>query len=122
MAGPGDVPPVLSEQARAALWEGVRLCLERWSALQLAVDHGFGSASQVQQLHSDVFKWLTASKGSVYTLQMFVMLVFRINFVQRVVADKFKTLGSWGSEPGFMKGFKVVTVRWTLWYCRTAVH
>lgn len=61
-------PPTLSEQD-AFFREGVQLCFARWTALQLAVENGWGgrqSADKARQLERDVVSWFYRSKGQPY--------------------------------------------------------
>ena len=56
----------ISAESAAQLQEGISLLLSRWSALQMAVENEWGghdSRLKSHQLASDIFSWLTQSKG-----------------------------------------------------------
>jgi hypothetical protein len=57
---------VMSAEATAALEEGIRLCFNRWTALQLAVENEWGGRSsrqKVQKLQADVLTFFVHSRG-----------------------------------------------------------
>ena len=59
----------LSPQAAAALQEGVGLVFMRWTALQMAVENGWGgrdSRAKADRLAADVLSFFTNSKGPYY--------------------------------------------------------
>lgn len=59
----------LSAEAATQLQDGINLLLSRWSALQIAVENGFGgrdSSQKSQQLPIDLFSLLTQSKEPIY--------------------------------------------------------
>ena len=63
-------PPVLSAEAARQLTEGVSLILSRWTALQMAVEGGWGGRNSRQKaldLESDIVSFFTVSKGNQET-------------------------------------------------------
>ncbi|KAJ7298131.1 hypothetical protein O6H91_Y580600 [Diphasiastrum complanatum] len=67
----GDVMPrpSFSEEGLVAFTEGVKRCLGRWTALQLAVENEWGgprSMAKAHQLHSDVVSWMAQSRVPRY--------------------------------------------------------
>ncbi|KAI4998748.1 pre-rRNA-processing protein TSR2-like [Hordeum vulgare subsp. vulgare] len=59
----------LSPQAAAALQEGIGLVFGRWTALQMAVENGWGgreSRAKADRLAADVLSFFTGSKGPYY--------------------------------------------------------
>ena len=62
---------VLQGESRAVFSEGIGLVLNRWSALQTAVENEWGgrdSKLKANQLADDVFSWFTQSKGIIISL------------------------------------------------------
>jgi len=60
---------VLQGESRAVFSEGIGLVLNRWSALQTAVENEWGgrdSKLKANQLADDVFSWFTQSKEPLY--------------------------------------------------------
>ncbi|KAG6466331.1 pre-rRNA-processing protein TSR2 homolog [Zingiber officinale] len=60
---------VLSPQSLSFLGEGISLMLSRWTALQMAVENGWGgqeSRSKSEELVSTVLSWFSQSKGPLY--------------------------------------------------------
>jgi len=59
----------MSAEATAALEEGIRLCFNRWTALQLAVENEWGGRSsrqKVQKLQADVLTFFVHSRVQKY--------------------------------------------------------
>ncbi|KAG6516886.1 pre-rRNA-processing protein TSR2 homolog [Zingiber officinale] len=60
---------VLSPQSLSFLGEGISLMFSRWTALQMAVENGWGgqeSRSKSEELVSTVLSWFSQSKGPLY--------------------------------------------------------
>lgn len=60
--------PNLSAEAAAKLAVGVHSCFRMWTALKLALEHGFGGRSashKAEQLANHVVAWFVHSKGAI---------------------------------------------------------
>ncbi|KAM3407349.1 hypothetical protein ACQJBY_001028 [Aegilops geniculata] len=69
MSAPTSGSGSLSPQAAAALQEGIGLVFGRWTALQMAVEKGWGgpdSRAKADQLAASILSWFTNSKGPYY--------------------------------------------------------
>eukprot|EP00897_Mesotaenium_endlicherianum_P008384 jgi/Mesen1/7574/ME000392S06843 len=69
-------PPVPAEQD-AQFREGIRVCLSRWTALQLAVENQWGGARSVEKANSmvsDIVTWFYRSRGQKYADELEDML------------------------------------------------
>ncbi|WOK91758.1 pre-rRNA-processing protein [Canna indica] len=69
--GPGSEGPhdVLSPQSLSALGEGISLVFSRWTALQMAVENGWGgrdSRLKYEELASTIVSWFSQSKDLLY--------------------------------------------------------
>ncbi|KAJ0964467.1 hypothetical protein J5N97_025605 [Dioscorea zingiberensis] len=65
----GGPMPALSLESAARFGEGIALVLSRWTALQMAVQNGWGgrdSRSKADELTSSVLTWFTNTKAPLY--------------------------------------------------------
>ncbi|KAK7322467.1 hypothetical protein VNO77_25848 [Canavalia gladiata] len=60
---------VLQAESKNVFIEGIGLVMNRWTALQMAIENEWGGRSsrlKAQQLAADVLSWFTQTKGPLY--------------------------------------------------------
>jgi hypothetical protein len=70
--------PDLSEEAEAKLAVGVHSCFRMWTALKLALEHGFGgrrASHKAVRLASHVVAWFVHTEGATTACTPFPSLV-----------------------------------------------
>ncbi|XP_073004758.1 uncharacterized protein [Typha latifolia] len=67
--GGGGPSPTPSPESMSFLREGISLVLSRWTALQMAVENGWGgrdSRRKADELADSIFSWFVQSKAPLY--------------------------------------------------------
>uniref|UniRef100_A0A7S3UA35 Pre-rRNA-processing protein TSR2 homolog n=1 Tax=Picocystis salinarum TaxID=88271 RepID=A0A7S3UA35_9CHLO len=65
----GEQPKLNHEEQKQAFLEGVGLILQRWTALGLAIEHGWGgtdTTAKAQSFHDEVYHWFVDAKEQRY--------------------------------------------------------
>lgn len=65
----GEQPKLTHQEQQQAFLEGLGLILQRWTALGLAVEHGWGGTdtlAKAQSFHEEVYHWFADAKQQRY--------------------------------------------------------